>query len=68
MYARLGTDQQLECRAGTFPFTSRTEHNDQYYEKPRMARPAEPLTLHAPAGALDGQTDHESSTLQALQL
>ena len=29
---------------GTFPFTARTEHMDQFFAKPRMPRPVDPLS------------------------
>lgn len=49
------------CCAGNFPFTSRTEHNDQYYEKPRMTRPAEPLAYtHRPAPWMGKQTTNQA--------
>ena len=40
-------EKGLELNPGIFPFTARTEHMDQYFEKPRMPRPAEPLS-HTP--------------------
>ncbi|KAG1679472.1 hypothetical protein FOA52_011070 [Chlamydomonas sp. UWO 241] len=51
-------DKGLSLDSGTMSFTARTEHNDQFYEKPRIARPADPLTYtHKPAP----WTGHETS-------
>ncbi len=42
-------DKGLKLETGTFPFTSRTEHMDQFFAKPRMTRPVDPLTYkHKP--------------------
>ncbi len=55
-------DKGLALSPGTFPFTSRSEHNDQFHEKPRMGRPVEPLTYtHKPAPWMGHQTSNQAT-------
>ncbi|GAX74304.1 hypothetical protein CEUSTIGMA_g1753.t1 [Chlamydomonas eustigma] len=54
-------EKGLELQSGNYPFTSRTEHMDQFFNKPRMPRPVDPLSYqHKPMPWTGNQTTNQA--------
>jgi len=55
-------EEGLSCDPGTMPFTARTEYMDEFFGKPRINRPVEPLTYkHKPGLWMGGPTTHQAT-------